>query len=98
MAEQYRLENYKAKREREHIKRVYQAQCDVYRYLVLNTKGLNGSVGDPDPEPDPQGPHVFGPRGSGSGSVSQRYGSGSGSGSFPFSHKCVQRIEIMPEK
>jgi hypothetical protein len=45
------------------------------------------SVGDPDPEPDP---HVFGPLGSGTGSFSQRYGS--------FSHKCVERNEIMPAK
>jgi hypothetical protein len=43
------------------------------------------SVGDLDPEPDldPQDPHVFGPP---------------GSGSFPFSHKYVERIEIMPAK
>jgi hypothetical protein len=72
MAEQYRLENYKAKRERAH-------KSAMYIWLLFNTKGLSGSVGDPDP--DPQDPHVFGPLGS--GSVSQRYGSGSGSGILP---------------
>jgi serine/threonine protein kinase len=42
--------------------------------------------------------HVFGPPGS--GSISQRCGSGSGfgSGPFPFSHKCVDRTEVMPAK
>ncbi len=46
--------------------------------LILATRILDSSVGDPDP----QDPHVFGPPGS--GSISQRYGSGSRSGSFPF--------------
>ncbi len=45
------------------------------------------SVGDPDQEPDPR---VFGPPGSGTGFISQRYGS--------FSHKCLERNEIMPAK
>jgi hypothetical protein len=63
------------------------------------------SVGDPDP--NPQDPHGFGP--TGSGSISQRYESGirlrtsdpeSGSGPriLPFSHKCVDRTEIMLAK
>jgi hypothetical protein len=65
----------------------------------VNTGVDPGSVGDPDPSADP---HVFGPPGS--GSISQRYESGSGSSSgsgsvsFPFSHKFVQRTEIMPAK
>jgi hypothetical protein len=57
-----------------------------------NICSVADSVGDPDPEPDPQDPHAFGPPGS--GSMSQRYGSGS----LSFSHKCVERTEIMPAK
>jgi hypothetical protein len=41
---------------------------------------------------DPQDPFVFGPP----GSVGHKYGSGSGS--FPFSHKSVDRTEIMVTK
>ncbi len=51
-----------------------------------NICSVADSVGDLDPEPDPQDPHVFGPPGSGSGSIS------------PFSHKCVERTEIMTAK
>ncbi len=54
-----------------------------------NIRSVADSVGDPDPDP-----HVFGPLGSGSGSISQRYGSGS----LSFSHKCVERTEIMSAK
>jgi hypothetical protein len=51
----------------------------------VNRVGLNSSVRDPDP-------HFFGPPGS--GSISQRYGSGS----FPFTHKGVERTEILLAK
>jgi hypothetical protein len=56
--------------------------------------GRSVSVGDPDP----QDPHVFGPPGSGSISRRYRAGSGSGSRSSFFSHKCVERTEMMPTK
>jgi hypothetical protein len=49
-------------------------------YKYGNNSIVNGSVGDPDP-------HLFEPP----GSMRQRYGSGS----FPFSHKGVERTEIM---
>ncbi len=52
------------------------------------------SVGDPEPDPDPQDLHVFWPPGS--RSISPRYASGSVS--FPFSHKDVERTEIMLAK
>ncbi len=51
---------------------------------------LQTSVGDQDPEHDPD-PHVF-------GFQNYVFGSGSGIGSFPFSHKCIERTEIMPAK
>ncbi len=47
------------------------------------------SVGDPDLDP-----HVFGPPRSESGSISQMYGTRS----LHFSHKCVERTEIMHAK
>jgi hypothetical protein len=49
-----------------------------------------------DPEPDQKDPHVFWPPGS--GSIIQVYGSGSGSGILTFSHKCIERTEIMLDK
>jgi hypothetical protein len=52
------------------------------------------SVGNP--EPVPQDPHVFGPSGSGSGSISQEFRIRLRI--LPFSHKCVERTEIMHNK
>ncbi len=51
----------------------------------MNKKMASSSVGDS--VPDPQDLHVF--RSLGSVSINQRHGS------FPFSHKSVERTEIM---
>jgi hypothetical protein len=53
---------------------------------------------DPEPDPDPQDPHFFGPPGC--GSISQRCGSRIWLRIriLPFSHKYVERTEIMPAK
>jgi hypothetical protein len=57
---------------------------EPFSLLILYT-----SVGNPEPDP-----HAFRPHGS--GSISQRYGSGIRI--LTFSHKCVERTEIMAAK
>jgi hypothetical protein len=57
-------------------------------------ENISSSVGDSDP--DSQDLHVFGPPGS--GSISQRYGYSAPAPAPSFSHKCVERSEIMPAK
>jgi hypothetical protein len=62
--------------------------CQFANFLRLTLKSI---FGDPDPEPDP---HVFRPPGSGS-SGDRNPLSDVRIRILPFSHKCVERTEIL---